>query len=81
LAGLNAGVHFLVFAPAATPKSVVAALSADLHKVVGDPALKPRFAAIGFDPTPTSSEEMIEVMRKTSADWTPVVKRLKIRLD
>lgn len=81
LAGLNAGVHFLVFAPAATPKSVVAALSAELRKVVGDPALKPRFAGIGFDPTPTSSEEMIEVMRKTSADWTPVVKRLKIRLD
>jgi tripartite-type tricarboxylate transporter receptor subunit TctC len=81
LAGLDAGVHFLVFAPAATPKPVVAALSAELRKVVGDPALKPRFAGIGFDPTPTSSEEMIEVMRKTSADWTPVIKRLKIRLD
>jgi tripartite-type tricarboxylate transporter receptor subunit TctC len=81
LVGLNAGVHFLVFAPAATPKPVVAALSTELRKVVGDPALKPRFANIGFDPTPTSSEDMIEVMRKTSADWTPVIKRLKIKLD
>ncbi len=81
LPGLNAGVHFLVFAPAATPKPVVAALSAELHKVVGDPALRQRFASIGFDPTPTSSEDMIEVMRKTSADWTPVIKRLKIKLD
>ncbi|HWP25235.1 MAG TPA: tripartite tricarboxylate transporter substrate binding protein [Xanthobacteraceae bacterium] len=81
LAGLNAGVQFLVFAPAATPKSVIAALSAELRKVVGDPALTPRFAAIGFDPTPASSEDMSEVMRRTSAEWTPVIKRLKIRLD
>lgn len=81
LPGLNAGVHFLVFAPAATPKPVVAALSAELRKVVGDPALKPRFASIGFDPTPTSSEDMIDVMRGTSAEWTPTIKRLKIKLD
>jgi len=81
LAGLNAGVQFLVFAPAATPKPVIAALSAELRKVVGDPALKSRFAAIGFDPTPTSSEDMIAVMRTTSTEWTPVIQRLKIRLD
>ena len=81
LPGLNAGVHFLVFAPAATPKNVVSYLSAELRKVVGDPALKDRFIAIGFDPTPTTSEEMIQIMRKTSEDWTPVIKRLNIKLD
>lgn len=81
LAGLNAGVHFLVFAPAATPKDVVSQLSAELRKVVGDPALKERFVNIGFDPTPTTSEDMIQIMRKTSQDWTPVIKRLNIKLD
>jgi tripartite-type tricarboxylate transporter receptor subunit TctC len=78
---LNAGVHFMVFAPAATPKDVVAMLSAELRKVVGDPALKERFINIGFDPTPTTSEEMIAVMRKTGEDWAPVIKRLNIKLD
>jgi tripartite-type tricarboxylate transporter receptor subunit TctC len=81
LPGLNAGVQFMVLAPAATPKPVVAMLSNELRKVVGDPTLKDRFAAIGFEPTPSSSEEMIEVMRKTAEDWTPVIKRLNIKMD
>jgi tripartite-type tricarboxylate transporter receptor subunit TctC len=81
LPGLNAGVHFLVFAPAATPKNIVSSLSAELRKVVADPALKQRFINIGFDPTPASSEDMIRVMRKTGADWAPVIKRLNIKLD
>ena len=81
LPGLDAGVQFLLFAPAATPKDVVSLLSAELRKIVGDPSLAERFAKIGFDPTPTTSEDMIEVMRKTSDDWAPLIKRLNIRLD
>jgi tripartite-type tricarboxylate transporter receptor subunit TctC len=81
LPGLDAGVQFLLFAPAATPKDVVAMLSAELRKIVGDPALAERFAKIGFDPTPTTSEEMIEVMRKTRDEWTPIIRRLSIKLD
>ncbi|MCX7311288.1 MAG: tripartite tricarboxylate transporter substrate binding protein [Hyphomicrobiales bacterium] len=81
MAGLNAGVHFMLYAPAKTPKDIVAMLSSELKKIVGDPALKQRFINIGYDPTPTSSEEMIAVMRKTGDDWTPLIKRLNIKLD
>ncbi len=81
LPGLNAGVHFMLYAPAATPKDIVSMLSAELKKIVGDPALSERFANIGFDPTPTSSEEASAIMRKTGEDWAPVIKRLNIRLD
>jgi tripartite-type tricarboxylate transporter receptor subunit TctC len=79
--GLNAGVHFMLYAPAKTPKDVVALLSSELKKIVGDPALKQRFISIGYDPTPTSSEEMAAVMRKTGEDWAPLIKRLNIKLD
>jgi tripartite-type tricarboxylate transporter receptor subunit TctC len=68
-------------APAATPKPVIDYLSAELRKVVGDPALKERFAAIGFEPTPSSSEEMAAIMRKTAEDWIPVIRRLNVKLD
>lgn len=81
LPGLNAGVHFMIYAPAKTPKDVVDMLSAELKKVVGDPAMKDRFISIGFDPTPTTSEEMVIVMRKTAEDWAPLIKRLNIKLD
>ena len=39
--------------------------------MVGDPALKDRFAGIGFDPTPISADEVAAIMRKTGEDWTP----------
>jgi tripartite-type tricarboxylate transporter receptor subunit TctC len=78
---INAGVHFMVFAPSGTPKDIVETLSAALAKVVGDPALKKRFANIGFDPTPISSEAANEIVRKTGAEWKPAIKRLGIKLD
>jgi len=79
--GLDAGVHFMIYVPSKTPKATVNLLSAELKKIVGDPALKKRFIDIGYDPTPTSSDDMIAVMRKTGADWAPVIKRLNIKLD
>lgn len=79
--GLDAGVHFMIYVPAKTPKDKVDMLSAELKKIVGDPALKQRFINIGYEPTPTSAEDMVAVMRKTAADWTPVIKRLNIKLD
>ena len=82
LPGMNShGVHFMMFAPAATPKSLVATLGAELHKIIADPALKQRFVAIGFDATPMTADEVATALRKTEADLVPVVKRLNIKLD
>jgi tripartite-type tricarboxylate transporter receptor subunit TctC len=81
LPGMNAGVHFMLFAPAATPKDVVATLSAELHKIISDPALKEHFLKIGFDATPMTAAEVAEEMRRTGETWAPVIKRLDIKLD
>ncbi len=78
---INAGVYFMIFAPSSTPKEIVDTLSTALIKVVADPALKKRFASIGFDPTPLSSEAVNEIVQKTGAEWKPVIKRLGIKLD
>jgi tripartite-type tricarboxylate transporter receptor subunit TctC len=82
LPGMNShGVHFMIFAPAATPKPLIATMSAELRKIVGGPTLKQRFAGIGFDPTPLTADEVAAAMRKTEADLAPTVKRLNIKLD
>jgi tripartite-type tricarboxylate transporter receptor subunit TctC len=81
LPGLEAGVHFMLYAPAATPKAVVAALNTELNRIVGDPALKQRFANIGFDPTAISPEQAAAIMRRTGEAWAPVIRRLNIKLD
>jgi tripartite-type tricarboxylate transporter receptor subunit TctC len=81
LPGLDAGVHFMLYAPAATPKEVVSVLSSELGKIVGDPALKQRFAHIGYDPTALAPGAAAAIMRKTGEVWAPVIKRLNIKLD
>jgi tripartite-type tricarboxylate transporter receptor subunit TctC len=80
-AGMNAGVHFMLFAPAATPKPVVAAIGGTLHKVISEPSLKERFAAIGFDATPMTADEVAAAMRKAGDDYGPIIKRLNVKLD
>jgi tripartite-type tricarboxylate transporter receptor subunit TctC len=79
--GLIGGVHFMLYAPAATPKETIAYLSGELHKAVSDPTLKQRFLNVGFEPTPMSPEEVTAEMRKTADAFAPVIKRLNIKLD
>jgi tripartite-type tricarboxylate transporter receptor subunit TctC len=81
LPGLDAGVHFMLYAPAATPKDIVAVLNAELNKLVADPALKERFVNIGYDPTAISPDEAAAIMRRTGEAWGPLIKRLNIKLD
>ena len=81
LPGLDAGVHFMLYAPAATPADVVSLLNGELNKIVGDPALKARFASIGYDPTALTPDAAAAIMRKTGEVWAPLIKRLNIKLD
>ena len=81
LPGMSAGVHFMLFAPAATPKPVVELLDAELRKVISDPTLKQRFAGIGFEATPLTGDQVAALMRKTGQDLAPLIKRLNIKLD
>ena len=49
--------------------------------LVNDPALKERFANIGYDPTAISPEQAAAIMRRTAEAWAPLIKRLNIKLD
>ena len=78
--GLYGGVHFLLFAPGATPKAAVATLESQLRAIVADPAVTERFMKIGFETTPMSSAEASAEMRKIGDAMGPVIKRLGIKL-
>jgi tripartite-type tricarboxylate transporter receptor subunit TctC len=71
----------MLYAPAAAPKDIVTVLNAELNKLVADPALKERFANIGYDPTAITPEQAAAIMRRTGEAWAPVIKRLNIKLD
>ena len=81
LPGMNAGTHFMVFAPATTPKPVIALIGAELHKVIAAPALRERFKQIGFEATPMTAAEVAAEMQRTGERYAPLIKRLNSRLE
>jgi tripartite-type tricarboxylate transporter receptor subunit TctC len=79
--GLIGSVHFMVFAPGATPKPIMKVLETELRKVMADPALKDSLLSIGYEPTPMTGEEVAAELRKTGETFAPIIKRLNIRLE
>jgi tripartite-type tricarboxylate transporter receptor subunit TctC len=79
--GLNAGTHFMMFAPAATPRPTIALISAELHKIIAAPALRERFTQIGFEATPMTAEEVAAEMVRTGERYAPLIRQLNIRLE
>lgn len=79
--GFDASTVTGVLAPAATPRDAVVKLNAALVKVLGAPALKERFATLGAEVQPSTSEELGAFIREDLAQWVKVVKQAGIKLE
>jgi tripartite-type tricarboxylate transporter receptor subunit TctC len=81
VAGFDASTVTAVLAPSATPRDIVARLNAALAKVLGNPAVKERFAALGAEVQPSTSEELGKWIREDLAVWFKVVKQAGIKVE
>jgi tripartite-type tricarboxylate transporter receptor subunit TctC len=63
-----------VLVPAATPRDIVTRLHGALARVLGDPAMKERFAADGAETIGNTPEEFAAIMRSDFAKWGKVVR-------
>ena len=54
---------FGLLAPAATPKAEVERINAAMQKVLADPAVQQRFANLGVEPAPMSSDDFQKLLR------------------
>ena len=81
VAGFDASTVTAVLAPSATPRDIIARLNAALAKVLGNPAVKERFAALGAEVQPSSSEELGKWIREDLAVWIKVVKQAGIKVE
>lgn len=79
--GFDASTVTGVLAPAATPREVVARLNAALARVLGNPAVKERFAALGAEVHPSTSDALGAWIREDLAVWAKVVKQAGIKLE
>jgi hypothetical protein len=71
--GMDVRLWFGLFAPAKTPKSVVAKLNREIGDILRAPETQETFLKQGVAAAPGTSEELGEWVKTELARWTPVI--------
>ncbi len=79
--GYDANAWFGLFAPAATPKDIVARLNAEIVKGLQSADLRERLRTLGATPGGGSPENFAVFFRDEVAKWAKVVKSADVRAD
>lgn len=70
-----------IFAPAKTPRPIVDKLSADINKVLMEPASLERWKSLGFDPIGTTPEAFAERQKGDLAYWKRMIDDTGIKVE
>jgi tripartite-type tricarboxylate transporter receptor subunit TctC len=81
LPGFEALQWFGIFAPAATPKDIIAKLNADIVKAVRLPEVQERMTALGADVVGSTPEAFASFQKADTAKWAKVVKASGAKID
>jgi len=71
---------FGLFAPAGTPREIVAKVSADVRQVLTTPEAKQRLAEQGAEPEPNAPEAFTALVNADVAKWLALAAKAGIRL-
>jgi tripartite-type tricarboxylate transporter receptor subunit TctC len=63
-----------LFAPANTPKDIVAKLNTELRKIIDTPEIKAQIAATGFEAFSSSTDELDAFVKAQLVKWTKMIK-------
>jgi tripartite-type tricarboxylate transporter receptor subunit TctC len=72
---------FAFFAPGATPKDVIASLSAALQEAIARPAVLTAFAQAGLTPASSSPQSLAARIAAEQRYWQPVLRANGIQAD
>ena len=81
LPGFEVLAWFSMFAPAATPKDVIARLNAEFVKALKDQKVQEQMNSRGLEPRPMAPEEFTAIWRKDVEKYAAIVKKAKITID
>jgi tripartite-type tricarboxylate transporter receptor subunit TctC len=70
-----------ILAPAATPQLLIDRLSAELARIMRDPAMKAKFADLGVDSIGSTPAELASFMEDERKKWAEVVKAADIKIE
>ncbi|OGA44982.1 MAG: hypothetical protein A3F74_13215 [Betaproteobacteria bacterium RIFCSPLOWO2_12_FULL_62_58] len=79
--GFEAVNWFGMFAPAKTPKRIIARLNEAVVKVVRSPETRSQFTALGADAVGSSADEFAEFVRRDMAQYAKIVKLSGAKVD
>lgn len=80
-AGFDVSVWYALFAPAGTPKAIVARLNAETVKALQTPEVKDRFAKLGAAASPSTSAELDALARRDYERWGRVIRSANIKVE
>jgi tripartite-type tricarboxylate transporter receptor subunit TctC len=79
--GYAATTWFAMWAPAGTPKEIVARLNQSITRLAQHPDIAARLRADGMEPAPSSPDEFARFIGDEIAKWSKVVKAGNIKID
>ena len=79
--GFEATTWFAMFAPAGTPRDIVARLNAEMQRVFWLPDVVDRMKSLGLEPWISTPEELAHYQASEIAKWAQVVKDSGARAD
>jgi tripartite-type tricarboxylate transporter receptor subunit TctC len=77
--GFDAASWYAVFAPAGTPKNVVAMLGKEIVAIMNTPDIRERFANDGFEPAGTGPAEFAKFLRAELVKWAKAVEMAGVK--
>ncbi len=70
-----------IYAPAATPKELIARVNADVSKLLSLPDVRERLSQLGIDPVGNSPDAAAAYLRSETARWGKVIKAANLRAE
>jgi tripartite-type tricarboxylate transporter receptor subunit TctC len=81
LPGFEAVQYYGLTAPAGVPQPIVEKLNTALRKILADDEFKKRLISDGSDPTPSTSDEYAQNIKREEGKWAALVKKLGLTLE
>ncbi len=81
IAGMDVKLWFGLFAPAKTPKSIVAKLNREIGDILRAPETQETFLKQGVAAAPGTPEELGDWVKSELARWTPIIRAAGIKAD
>jgi tripartite-type tricarboxylate transporter receptor subunit TctC len=79
IAGFDVASWQELYAPAATPREIVARLNAEVEKIIAMPDVKAKMEGLGLEHSPNTPEQFTEFGKRELAKWAKIVKEGNVK--